>query len=78
MSDTHRAATAVVDRFEGEYALLEYQSDLIQVPRSQLARDVCEGDCVYLDPDGFWTRDAQLSANLRQQTRARLDSLQAE
>lgn len=43
----------VVDRFEGNFAVLETDSGMIDVERIRLADDIREGDVVYETENGY-------------------------
>lgn len=43
----------VVDRFEGDFAVLETDSGMIDVERIRLADDIREGDVVYETENGY-------------------------
>ena len=46
----------IVDRFEGDYAVLLEENQTREVPRQALAADIREGDAVFPDTDGIWKR----------------------
>lgn len=48
----------VVDRFEGDFAVLETDEGMIDVERTQLADDICEGD-VIMKSDGIYIKDSE-------------------
>ena len=43
----------IVDRFEGDFAVLETDSGMIDVERIRLADDIREGDVVYETENGY-------------------------
>ncbi len=43
----------VVDRFEGDFAVLETDSGMIDVEKIRLADDIREGDVVYETENGY-------------------------
>lgn len=51
----------IVDRFEGEFAVLEGEAGMLTVPRSSLPSEAREGDAVAALPDGRYRLDAQRS-----------------
>lgn len=51
----------IIDRFEGEFAVLEGENGMLTVPRSALPADICEGSAVTALPDGRYSLDAQQS-----------------
>ncbi len=61
----------IIDRFEGEFAVLEGETGMLTVPRSSLPADICEGNAVTVLPDGRYALDAQQS----EQRRKRLSTL---
>ena len=44
----------IVDRFEGDYAVLLEENQTRDVPKQALAADIREGDVVFPDTDGIW------------------------
>lgn len=46
----------IVDRFEGDYAVLLEENQTRDVPKQALAADIREGDVVFPDTDGIWKR----------------------
>lgn len=48
----------IVDRFEGEYAILLNGDAAEEVLKSALAEGIGEGDAVSLGKDGIWQKDA--------------------
>lgn len=44
----------IIDRFEGDYAVLEGEDQLmVRVEKSKLPSFAKEGDCIYGDEDGY-------------------------
>lgn len=43
----------IVDRFEGDFAVLETDSGMIDVEKSRLADDICEGDVIVETENGY-------------------------
>ena len=64
----------VIDRFEGEYAVLETENGMITLLRSELPEGAAEGD-ILLYRNGSYTADKTAAAKKRRQTRARLRRL---
>lgn len=56
----------VVDRFEGDYAVLETDSGMIDVEKSRLADDIGEGDVLF-EKDGFYFKDSEATDSRRQE-----------
>ncbi len=54
----------IVDRFEGDFAVLETDSGMIDIERSKLAGDIREGD-VILESDGFYIKDVETTRQRR-------------
>ena len=46
----------IVDRFEGDYAVLLEENQTRDVPKQALAADIREGDVVFPDTDGIWKK----------------------
>ena len=57
----------IIDRFEGEFAVLEGETGMLTVPRSSLPADIREGDAVTALPDGRYALDAGRSERRRKQ-----------
>lgn len=57
----------IIDRFEGEFAVLEGETGMLTVPRSSLPADIREGDAVTALPDGSYALDAGQSEQRRKQ-----------
>ncbi len=64
----------VIDRFEGEFAVLETDSGIINVKRSLLPADAREGDVVLLR-DGKWETDHDAAEKLRREAVRKLRRL---
>lgn len=43
----------IVDRFEGDFAVLETDSGMTDVEKSRLADDICEGDVIIETENGY-------------------------
>lgn len=64
----------VVERFEGEFAILEMPvRELVQVPRSKLPENVREGDVICLNEDGLWCKDDTATLQAQERIRKRMD-----
>lgn len=48
----------VLDRFEGEYAVIEVEGEMINICKSLLAEDVVEGDLL-VEKDGMYYKDGE-------------------
>ena len=51
--------TLIVDRFEGQTAVLLEGYQTREVPKTALAEGIREGDAVFLDKDGIWRKDIE-------------------
>lgn len=47
----------IVDRFEGDYAILLEGDAALEVLKAALAEGIAEGDAVSLGEDGIWRKD---------------------
>ncbi|MBQ7758611.1 DUF3006 domain-containing protein [Anaerotignum sp.] len=47
----------IVDRFEGDYAILLEGDAALEVVKAALAEGIAEGDAVSLGEDGIWRKD---------------------
>lgn len=65
----------IVDRFEGDYAVLLEENQTREVPRQALAADIREGDAVFPDTDGIWKKDAAATEKRKAQIAKRMDAL---
>ena len=56
----------IVDRFEGDYAVLLEENQTREVPRQALAADIREGDAVFPDTDAAATekRKSQIAKKM--------------
>lgn len=61
----------IVDRFEGEWALLEYSGSVFRFPRALLPADLREGDALV----SVFTVDEDATANRRETIRKLEDEL---
>lgn len=59
----------VVDRFEGDFAVLETDGGMIDIERSRLAKDVREGDVVY-ESEGIYLKDIETTRQRRERLSA--------
>lgn len=65
----------IVDRIEGEIAVLLEGETVQEVSKAKLAEGIAEGDIVFLGEDGIWQRAAAETENRREQIRKKMDSL---
>lgn len=63
----------IIDRFEGDLAVLETDDGMINVERSLLPENAAEGDVLVYD--GSWTVDTAATEQRRERTRKRLKRL---
>ena len=67
----------IIDRFEGEYAVLETDSGMKNVPRDMLPEEAREGDVVELK-NGAYTVNKKAAVKRRRELREKLKKLQKE
>jgi hypothetical protein len=67
----------IIDRFEGEYAVLETDSGMKNVPRDMLPEESREGDVVELK-NGAYTINKKAAEKRRRELREKLKKLQKE
>lgn len=66
-----------IDRFEGEFALVETDRGVIQIARDRLPEGLKEGDCIRIDGEQI-TIDQQGTADRKAELDRRLRSLFAK
>ena len=64
----------IIDRFEGEFAVVETDSGMIDVPRAELPENAAEGD-VLVNNEGTWYVDENATEERRSSMRSRLRGL---
>lgn len=64
----------IVDRFEGDVAVIEIDGATHDVPRAQVAEDVKENDVVERI-DGRWVRNGEATNQRAEQIRKLMDSV---
>lgn len=64
----------VIDRFEGEYAVLETDDGTVILPKKELPPEAKEGDILVLKNDSL-IADKKAAAEKRRKTRIRLQKL---
>ena len=67
----------IIDRFEGEYAVLETENGMKNVPRGMLPEEAREGDVVELK-NGAYTINKKAAEKRRRELREKLKKLQKE
>ena len=65
---------AIIDRFEGEYAVLEIQGDIKTIRRSDISNEAREGDVVVLE-NNQWIIDRKDTEKLRKEVKELADKL---
>ncbi len=66
---------ATIDRFEGDYAVLEFQDKTTEaVHKSQLAAQYQEGDKL-IKKNGIWIKDEAATEEARKRIRKMMDDL---
>lgn len=65
----------ILDRFEGDQAVLETDDGVRSVPRDCVLADAAEGDVLMLQADGHYVPDAEATADRRQRLQARFQRL---
>ena len=65
----------IVDRLEGEYAVLLEEDKTIEVLRTALAEGVQEADAVVLGEDGIWRKDASETAKRKERIAKKMNAL---
>ncbi|MDE5945849.1 MAG: DUF3006 domain-containing protein [Oscillospiraceae bacterium] len=61
----------IVDRFEGDIAVLETDDGMINIEKSRLSEDINESDVIVLDSEGGYIKDY----NATNERRERLSAL---
>lgn len=64
----------VVDRFEGDYAVIETDNGMVNIHVSQLDANIREGDCVVFK-DGRYTADTAETMRIRAEMSKRMKKL---
>lgn len=64
----------IVDRLEGEAAVLLNQDTVLEVQKNDLAEDVREGDAVFLK-DGVWQKDESETAERKKWIEKKMNAL---
>jgi hypothetical protein len=67
----------VIDRFEGEYAVLETESGMKNVPREMLPEEAREGDVLEVK-DGVYIINKKVGAERRSTMRKKLRKLKKQ
>lgn len=65
----------IVDRIEGEIAVLLEDGTVREIPKADLAEGIAEGDAVFLGEDGFWQKDAAETEGRKERIGKKMDAL---
>lgn len=65
----------IVDRFEGEYAILLDGDTVLEVRKVDLAEGIAEGDAVSLGENGIWQKDAAETKNRKERIGEKMNAL---
>lgn len=65
----------IVDRLEGDYAVLLEGNQTREIPQKSLSEEIREGDVVFLDTDGIWKKDEAATENRKSQIAKKMDAL---
>ncbi len=64
----------IIDRFEGEYAVVEIEGDIKTIRRSDISNEAREGDVVVLE-NNHWIIDRKDTEKLRKEIKELADKL---
>ena len=64
----------IIDRFEGNIAVIETENGTVTLQRSLLPQNACEGDVLVCE-NGIWLVDTETTENRRNLTKQRLGRL---
>ena len=64
----------IVDRFEGDYCIIEIDGQTRDIPRSEVDSNVRDGDVVIL-VNGVWKADQEETQKRSEQIRKMMDSV---
>lgn len=65
----------ILDRFEGDVAVLLEGTQTREVPKSTLSKEVQEGDIVFLDIDGVWKKNTEETKDRKAKIAKKMDAL---
>ena len=65
----------IVDRFEGEYAILLDGVTVLEVRKVDLAEGIAEGDAVSLGENGIWQKDAAETKSRKERIGKKMNAL---
>ena len=65
----------IIDRFEGEYAILLEGNVVLEVRKTDLAEGIAEGDAVFLGENGIWQKDAAETKERQERIAKKMNAL---
>ena len=65
----------IVDRFEGDYAILLEGDAALEVVKAALAEGIAEGDAVSLGEDGIWRKDTAATEERKERIAKKMKAL---
>lgn len=65
----------IVDRMEGEIAVLLMGETVQEVRKDRLAEGIAEGDAVFLGEDGLWQKDTVETENRKTRIEKKMNAL---
>lgn len=65
----------IIDRFEGEYAILLEGNVVLEVRKTDLAEGIAEGDAVFLGENGIWRKDAAETKDRQERIAKKMNAL---
>nr|WP_294681668.1 DUF3006 domain-containing protein [uncultured Anaerotignum sp.] len=65
----------ILDRFEGDIAVLLEGTQTREVPKSTLSKEIKEGDVVFLDINGVWKKNAEETKERKAKIAKKMDAL---
>ena len=65
----------IIDRFEGEYAILLEGNVVLEVRKTDLAEGIAEGDAVFLGENGIWQKDAAETKDRQERIAKKMNAL---
>ncbi|HEX3011395.1 MAG TPA: DUF3006 domain-containing protein [Syntrophomonadaceae bacterium] len=67
----------IIDRFEGDYAVVEIEGGMKVISRQSLPAEACEGDMVVFKKNN-WIIDHNAAIGLKKQNEARMERLRKD
>lgn len=65
----------ILDRFEGDIAVLLEGTQTREVPKSTLSEEIQEGDVVFLDIDDVWKKNTEETKDRKAKIAKKMDVL---